>query len=354
MMQLHARSPWDVRRLYRRRHPLIPKALGIYGSVGVRLTRLADDTEARELALGALETLVADDLGAPAWGYHWDMQTRWSFYPAGMPNVVVTAFGASALCEAATAFDRPDFAERAKKAATWVRDELFYEPGGHFVYHPGATVNIHNASLLGAWLVLRLLPGDEIAAGRARRAVERVLAAQADDGSWGYGVGPALSWADSFHTGYVLTCLARLADLDVRVPEALARGTRFYERFFDEQGRAKLWADRDYPEDAHSAGTGLTTLSALVRSRHADRELLERVACRSLESGIRNGHAVYRRYRGLRTTVRYLRWADAHLALGLADAALCLAGRDPTQVSTLPPAASGAGPAPRAAPLPAS
>lgn len=25
-MQLHARSPWDVRKPYRRRHPLIPKA----------------------------------------------------------------------------------------------------------------------------------------------------------------------------------------------------------------------------------------------------------------------------------------------------------------------------------------
>ena len=35
-MQLHARSPVDIRRLYRRSHPLIPKALGIFGSVGLR------------------------------------------------------------------------------------------------------------------------------------------------------------------------------------------------------------------------------------------------------------------------------------------------------------------------------
>ena len=32
MMQLHVRSPVDIRRLYRRRHPLVPKALGIFAS----------------------------------------------------------------------------------------------------------------------------------------------------------------------------------------------------------------------------------------------------------------------------------------------------------------------------------
>ena len=49
------------------------------------------------LALDALETLDGDrSAGERAWGYHWDMQTRWSFYPAGSPNVVVTAFACSA------------------------------------------------------------------------------------------------------------------------------------------------------------------------------------------------------------------------------------------------------------------
>src|SRR5690242_9283678 len=87
-MQLHARSPIDFRPLYRRRHPLIPKALGIFGSVGLRAHRLTGDPAAKALALDALETLAADrTAGDRAWGYHWDMQTRWSFYPAGSPNV---------------------------------------------------------------------------------------------------------------------------------------------------------------------------------------------------------------------------------------------------------------------------
>jgi hypothetical protein len=37
---------------------------------------------------------------------------------------------------------------------------------------------------------------------------------------------------------------------------------------------------------------------------------------------------VHRRYRRGRTTVRYLRWCDGHVALGLVDAAAALSGAD--------------------------
>jgi hypothetical protein len=49
-----------------------------------------------------------------------------------------------------------------------------------------------------------------------------------------------------------------------------------------------------------------------------------------LDAGLRNGSAVHRRYRLGSTTVRYLRWCDAHVALGLIDAAAALRGaREP-------------------------
>jgi hypothetical protein len=118
VMQLHARSPVDVRRLHRRRHPLIPKALGIFGSVGARSYRLTGAAAPLELGLRAVDLLDSDrTAGSRAWGYHWDMQTRWSFYPAGSPNVVVTAFGASGLLEAGALMGRSDLAARAREAA---------------------------------------------------------------------------------------------------------------------------------------------------------------------------------------------------------------------------------------------
>jgi hypothetical protein len=327
LMQVHVRCPLDVRKLYRREHPLVPKALGIFGSVGLRLRRLSGDERARALALDALETLAADrTAGEFAWGYHWDMQTRWSFYPAGSPSIVHTAFAVSGLLEAERDAGLAHFGERGRRAARWVVDELWVEHGGFFAYHPWSAKNIHNANMLGAWLAFAALGDDVGVRERVLRAVERTLAAQRSDGSWPYGEEPSTQWADSFHTGNVLFCLERLRDLDAGIDDAVVRGAQYFERFFDARGRAKLWADKDYPEDAHSAGTGLTTLAVLLRRGVVDRELFDRVAARALDAGIRDGHAVFRRYRFGRSRVQYLRWCDSHLALGLADAALTAAG----------------------------
>jgi hypothetical protein len=161
------------------------------------------------------------------------------------------------------------------------------------------------------------------------RAIDSTLAGQAADGSWPYGEGRGLGFVDSFHTGYVLECLAALEPLDSRIGEALERGAAYYRRAFfsDPTGRAPLWPAREYPEDAHAAGTGLSALSALHRRGLAERELISRVAARSV-GNVRDGHAVYRRYKRFSTRVHYLRWADAHMALGLANAALALSGTD--------------------------
>jgi hypothetical protein len=324
VMQLHARSPVDVRRLYRRRHPLIPKALGIFGSVGVRAHRLAGATAPQELGLRALDLLNSDRMAGPrAWGYHWDMQTRWSFYPAGSPNVVVTAFAASGLLEAGALMGRSDLVARAREAAHWVLEELWVEPEGYFAYHPGRPVNIHNASLLGAWLVH--VAGPAAASGQVQRAIERTLDAQRRDGSWPYGEAGNLGWSDSFHSGYILICLDRLRGVDPRIGEAVARGAAHYRTFFDAvSGSARLWTHKPFPEDAHSAGTGMSALALLLRRGLVEREMLERVAVRVLDAGLREGRAIHRRYRFGPTTVRYLRWSDAHVALGLVDAAAAL------------------------------
>jgi hypothetical protein len=324
LIQLHARSPVDVRRLYRHRHPLIAKALGVFGSVGLRAHRLTAAPRPGELGMRALDLLDADHgAGSRAWGYPWDMQTRWSFYPASTPNVVVTAFAAGALLEAPPLGGHAERAARAREAARWVLEELWVEPEGYFAYHPGRPVNIHNASLLGAWLVHVAGVG---ASEHVQRAVERTLDAQRPDGSWPYGEGANLGWTDSFHTGYVLICLDRMRDVDPRIGEAVARGAAYYQRFFDADGRARLWAIKPYPEDGHSAGTGLSALAALVRRGLVEPELVGRVAERVLDAGLRNGRAVHRRYRLGCTTVSYLRWCDAHVALGLIDAAATLKG----------------------------
>jgi hypothetical protein len=326
--QLHARSPVDVRRVYRRTHPLLAKTLALFGSAGLRLAALTGGERAQAIAVDALDLLDADRRAGPyVWGYPFDVQTRWSFYPASEPSMVPTAFAVGALLEAERATGSAHFGDRARSAASWVLDSLWAE-GGYFAYHPHSDANIHNANLLGAWLVWAALGDDDRARDRVLQAVERTIADQRPDGSWPYAEGGRnMGWADSFHTGYVLLCLDRLHDVDPAVDTAVARGAQFYLRFFGPLGEARLWPDRPYPEDGHSAGTGLSTLAALLRRGQVQRSLVSRAAQRVLDKGIDHDRAVFRRYRwGVRTAVRYLRWCDGHVALGLADAAAALAG----------------------------
>jgi hypothetical protein len=180
--------------------------------------------------------------------------------------------------------------------------------------------------LTHAWLVHVALNEYPTAAEQVRRAVQRTLAGQRPDGSWPYGEAENLSWVDSFHTGYVLACLERLRAVDPAVDTAVARGAAYYATFFARDGRASLWPDRAYPEDAHSAVTGMSTLALLVGRGLAARAALEAVAGRVLTHGLRDGRAICRHYRLGATRVHYLRWCDAHIALGLVDAAAALQG----------------------------
>jgi hypothetical protein len=325
LVQLHVRTPVDVRRLYRRRHPMAAKTLGTFGSVAVRLDGLSDDGDdagaARRHGTAALELLDAErSAGDAAWSYPWHMQTRWSFYAAGLPNIIATVFAARALAEAAEQWDRPDWHERARRAAHWVLDELL-QPGGFFAYHPGNSVLVHNANLLGALLVHDLL-GEPDA---VRRAVERTLDAQRPDGSWPYGDGGKLGFVDNFHTGYNLESLSRMRALDPAIGDAVRTGTSYWlQRFFRPDGTATLWPDRRWPEDAHSTGTAMTAMSELVGAGFVEREHLERTTRYALDRMVDGDHAIARRYRLGRTRVTYIRWCDGHMALGLANAAAVL------------------------------
>ena len=239
--------------------------------------------------------------------------------------MVVTAFVFAALREAAEWWPDGPYAERAERAARWLVDRTWLESGGYFVYHPGSNVNIHNANLLAARAAMEAFPEDTHVRQLVTRAVEQTLAAQPADGSFPYGVGRNLGFVDSFHTGYVLDCLTALRHVDPAIENAIGRGASYWlEHFFREDGGAMLWPDKRYPEDGHSTGTALTTLAALNAAGQDHGPAMARLGARALSSGLYRDQAVCRRYGRLRTTVRYMRWCDAHLALGLANAAHAL------------------------------
>lgn len=327
IIQLHARSPLDVRRLYRHNHSLIPKAPALLGQAAVRLHAMREDAQLQAWTHDAMDAVSTDETsGKDAWGYPWDTQTRWSHYPAGSANVVATAFSANALNEAAGVLAEPAWLTRAERAAHWVASNLFLEQDGYFAYHGHSDRLIHNANLLGAALVHELASDIPGSYDIVRIATERTLDAQHPDGTWPYGEGAGLEWVDGFHTGYVLDSLCRLEGVDARIPEAIERGAQIYAAdFFDGEGGARLWRGRPYPVDSHSAGTGLTVLSRLAVRGAVPGKVVRRVARYTLDRMLHSdGHAIHRRGRFGATRVRYLRWCDAPMALGLATAATFL------------------------------
>jgi hypothetical protein len=327
IVQLHARSPLDVRRLYRREHSLVPKAPALLGQAAARLVAAHDDCRLRELAGYALDTLTADTTcGENGWGYPWDTQTRWSYYPRGSPNIVATSFSANALAEAAATLGEPTWRRRAERAAGWVARRLFVTDSGYFAYHGHSDRLVHNANLLGAALVHELAPDAPGAREKVRIATARTLDVQRPDGTWPYGEASGLEWVDGFHTGYVLDSLCRLEGVDPRIPAAIERGARVYvSDFFDAEGRSRLWRGKRYPEDAHSAGTGLTVLARLAGRGLVAPEMVASVARYTLARLVhKDGHAVFRRQRWGAARVRYVRWCDAPVALGFASAATLL------------------------------
>jgi hypothetical protein len=297
------------------------------GQAAVRLMADAEDVQLQSLARDAMETLIGDTTCGEPWGYPWDTQTRWSYYGGGSPNIVATAFSANALAEAAATLHEPAWRQRASGAAHWVARELYLPDKGYFSYHRQSERLIHNANLLGAALVHELAPDVTGTAEAVQVATAQTLDAQRPDGTWPYGDGSGLEWVDSFHTGYVLDSLCRLEGVDPRIPSAIQRGGRAYlSEFFDACGRPRLWRGKQYPEDSHSAGTGLTVLTRLAGRDSVPPQAVGQLARYTLKHFIhRDGHVVFRRQRWGATHVRYLRWCDAPVALGLASAAALLA-----------------------------
>ena len=102
----------------------------------------------------------------------------------------------------------------------------------------------------------------------ARRAARYVVRRQRADGSWAYGADDYQSWADNFHTAFILTSLSRIIESCESAREefapALTRGYEFWrERFFLSNGWPKYFPDRLYPADAHSAGAAMVALAEL-------------------------------------------------------------------------------------------
>lgn len=320
------------------------KAVGAVLTAEARVASVrarAGATRAEGLVELLLNTGGRGDDGS--WGYEFDVQTRWGYYPAGTPNIIATVFVGRGLAGAGVAFEREDWLAEAHRAADWVSRTLStVDAAGrpYFRYVAHSDILVHNANLLGAGLVAAMgrLRGDEPMVGLAAACASTSVHAQREDGGWAYGEGANLGWEDSFHTAYDLDGLLqmRLASPCDAWDRALDRGARHWGREFFGPSGEPFYTPGKGPYDIHSASTAVDTATRL-RSWGIDSAVDPSAIVRWTEANLvdpRTGATRYRRYPAFLDRRHFVRWGDAHWALARSARALAQGpGRDPLEAA---------------------
>ncbi|HMF57048.1 MAG TPA: hypothetical protein VK619_11960 [Pyrinomonadaceae bacterium] len=331
--QLFKRSPVNFRKLAR-----VPVERNAKGTALFALAQLAEfrrvktksaEEEARKLLDDLLSSRI-EGLHGAAWGYNFDWQGRAFFAPKGTPTVVPTAFAARALVEAVRAFDDEEYLKVARSACDFILSDLnrSVETGDEvcWSYSPVDKTRVFNASLLAAETLASVggLTNEIDLIDWAVRGARYVVRRQRDDGSWAYGASGFQSWSDNFHTAFILTSLKRIIvachACHDEFDDALRKGYEFWrERFFLADGWPKLYPEKLYPADAHSAGAAVVALAELKELNAGAIDMAETIA----RWAIRNlrdprGFFYYQRRRLYTLRTPYMRWSQAWMMYGLA------------------------------------
>ena len=295
------------------------KALALVASGYARLFA-AGDAEAGTAARRWLAWLVenAETAGGTlAWGYSFDVQTRFFRYPRGTPNTIATSFAGQALLDGYELLGDERWTGPARAAAFYLRDTMLVRGrrGPHFRYLSGSDELVHNANLLAAAVLARAarLLGDDTLAAPAAEALATTLAAQRSDGSWAYAETSAGDWVDNFHTAYVLESLAECEAIGPGVRPRLELGLDYWEeRLFLADGTPKYHSDRTLPLDAHCYAQAVETWLSVVGWRRGALERAERTARLLVERMLDpSGFVHFQRRRFWTIKVPFVRWTTA-------------------------------------------
>ena len=329
------RSPVNLRPLLRIPPAHNDKALGLVASGYARLAVARADDTAADAARRWLDRVVSDavvDGSGRAWGYHFDVRTRFFGYARGTPNTIATSFVAHALLDGLELLGETRFGDAAREAAGFLLDHMLDsdEDRPFFRYVPEERELVHNANLLACSVVVRTSAlRDEPLDERVAAAVATSVEAQRADGSWAYSAGPVGDWVDNFHTGYVLESLGHCAALVEGLDPAIQRGYDYWEReLFLPSGEPRPAPGRRFPVDAHDYAQAIETWLSAVDWRDGALERAERTAdllvARMLNP---RGYVNFQRGRFVTNRVPFVRWTTAPAFRALAGLELARSTR---------------------------
>ncbi len=328
VIQLRKRARKDLGALLGVQPFLMAKTVGAFLAAEARSVAAgraeADPSSVAEILLGD-PTIARGRSGE--WGYEFDVQTRWAYYPAHSANMIATVFVARGLLEAGLVCGEQRWRDAHDRAARYI-DTALRAADGSLHYTPDSSTLVHNANLIGAGTlaVAGVLGGDDSLTDHGLQAAVVSIHAQREDGSWPYGDEPGLAWCDNFHTAYNLDGLLSvwLCSGDHRVESALAAGCeQWTTQFFSAEGAPAYFAGGGAPYDVHCAGTAIDVAARLSMHGFDTLPLARSVAAWTRANLIAPDGTTY--YRRTRTGVdrrHFVRWGDAHVEMGMASLAL--------------------------------
>lgn len=331
--QLFKRSPLNLRGVVGITVEKNAKGTALFALAALARFRREQTVEAEAEARSHLNDLVAarlDGFSGAAWCYNFDWQGRAFYAPRGTPTIVPTAFAVRALVEATRAFNDDSFLQTARSACDFILQDLNRseetETEVCWSYSPLDRTRVFNASMLAAESLASVfaLTGEKDLYMWAARGARYVARRQRADGSWAYGGADFQSWADNFHTAFILTSLTRIMSVSeparTEFHDVTLRGYEFWRKnFLLADGWPKYYHDRRYPADVHSAGAAIVALLEMQKFDESANALAQKIAHWSIHHlQNKRGFFYYQRRRLYTVRTPYMRWSQAWMMYALA------------------------------------
>ncbi|ACF12833.1 conserved hypothetical protein [Chloroherpeton thalassium ATCC 35110] len=274
--------------------------------------------------INELEKFRSKGYSGACWGYDFDWEARYAKIPAYTPTIVATGFITNALFTAYNLHKIQKAVDLCISACDFLKSDLNrteFEDGSFcWSYSPLDRQVVLNATMKGARLCAQVAceTKDQTLIELAEKTVRFVVKKQRANGSWPYSIGDTRTWADNFHTGYVLDALDsyQIVSGDELVQEAKHLGWKYYRNsFFIDDQIPKYYDNQLYPIDATAVAQSILTLV-----RFGDVETANTVALWSIDNLMNSdGSFIYQKHKFYRNSVVYMRWSVAWMFCALSE-----------------------------------
>jgi len=335
-VQLLKRSHINLRPLLGVRKEYNPKGMGLFLASYLRKYKIDLSNKHAErvrfFASWLLDHISPGYHGA-CWGYPFDWPNRDFFAKAGTPTIVNTGFVGLSFVDLHLSDNEfgvsQDALSISESSCNFVLNDLNrYEVGNDelcFSYTPIDKRWIHNANLLGAWLLAATSACNENArfAQAARASANYSVRRQRSEGWWPYGEDKKEGWVDNFHTGFVLLALRNIGYLlkTTDFEKAAQKGYLFWKNnFFLSDGTPKYYPERISPTDIHCASQAILTFLSFRDVDSEAQELADRTASwaiRNMQS--QQGYFYYQKRNYFQNKIPYMRWSEAWMQRALTE-----------------------------------